>query len=35
MMRKVRKQPKTMQQELVGDLKAAGTTITKMTIVVD
>ena len=31
-MRKVREQPRTMRQELVDDLKAAGTTVTKMTI---
>ena len=31
MMRKVREQPRTMQQELVDDLKAAGTTVTKIT----
>ena len=32
MMRKVRDQPSTTQQELVNDLKAVGTTVTKRTI---
>ena len=32
MMRKVREQPRTLLQELVDDLKAAGTTVTKITI---
>ena len=32
MMRKVREQLRTLQQELVDDIKAAGTTITKITI---
>ena len=32
MMRKVREQPRTTQQQLVDDLKAVGTTVTKMTI---
>ena len=32
MMRKVREQPRSMWQELVDDLKAAGTTVIKMTI---
>ena len=32
MMRNVRKQPRTAWQELVDDRKAAGTTVTKMTI---
>ena len=32
MMRKVRDQPSTTQEELVNDLKAVGTTVTKRTI---
>ena len=32
MMRKVRDQPGTTQEELVNDLKAVGTTVTKRTI---
>ena len=32
MMRKVRDQPSTTQEELVNDLKAVGTTVTKKTI---
>ena len=32
MMRKVRDQPSTTQEELVIDLKAIGTTVTKRTI---
>ena len=32
MMRKVRNQPSTTQEELVNDLKAVGTTVTKRTI---
>ena len=32
MMRKVRDQPSTTQEELVNDLKAGGTTVTKRTI---
>ena len=32
MMRKVRNQPSTIQEELVNDLKAVGTTVTKRTI---
>ena len=32
MMRKVRDQPSTTQEELVSDLKAVGTTVTKRTI---
>ena len=32
MMRKVRDQPRTTQEELVNDLKAVGTTVTKRTI---
>ena len=32
MMRKVRDQPSTSQEELVNDLKAVGTTVTKRTI---
>ena len=32
MMRKVRDQPSTTQEELVKDLKAVGTTVTKRTI---
>jgi len=31
-MRKVRDQPRTTQEELVNDLKAVGTTVTKQTI---
>ena len=31
-MRKVRDQPSTTQEELVNDLKAVGTTVTKRTI---
>ena len=32
MMRKVRDQPSTTQEELVNELKAVGTTVTKTTV---